>query len=441
MLDATHDPALRSWVRSANPGEPGADADFPIQNLPFGVFAPAGAAAAGPPDWRVGVAIGSSVLDLRAAVRGGVFAGASWSALCAGELNEFLALGAPSWSAVRAALSQALRAGDRRQRALESCLFDQSEVRHRVPVRVGDYSDFYTSIHHARRVGELLRPDNPLLPNYRWIPIGYHGRSSSIIVSGTAFRRPFGQILPEGGVQPALAPTRRLDYELELAACVGTGNELGHPIPISAAEQRVFGFFLLNDWSARDIQAWEYQPLGPFLGKSFATSVSPWLVTLEALAPFRAAWLRPPQDPAPLAYLDDPAVRAWGAFDIQMSVGLRTPAMRARGDAAFRLSTSNYRDAYWCLAQMVAHHSAAGCNLRTGDLLATGTQSGPARDQAGCLLELTHGGRQAIRLPDGEERTFLEDGDEITLTAECARPGAARIGFGRCVGLVLPAPV
>jgi fumarylacetoacetase len=427
VLNATHDPALRSWLASANDPQ----GDFPIQNLPFGVFAPVGLT-----DARVGVAIGSAVLDVRAAVQRGVFAGPSWQCLCAPTLNDFMALGPAHWSQVRAQLSHALRSDSPLQSALESCLLDMNRVHLQVPARIGDYTDFYTSIHHATRVGQLLRPDNPLLPNYRWLPVAYHGRSSSIVVSGTDVRRPWGQVAPRGASQPTFAASQRLDYELELAAYVGPGNRQGEPIAIAQAQEHVFGLCLLNDWSARDIQAWEYQPLGPFLAKSFATSVSPWIVTLEALEPYRCAWTRPAQDPALLAYLDEPGLYTQGAIDIELGAWLRSPAMLARSAPPLRLSCANYRDAYWTLAQMLAHHTVGGCNLRPGDLLATGTQSGPAPEQSGSLLELTQGGKKAITLPGGEERRFLQDGDEITLTASCQRAGAARIGFGRCAGTV-----
>jgi fumarylacetoacetase len=443
-IDDTHDPALSSWVASARAAhgdaEPGfaSDADFPIQNLPFGVVAPAHGAPRDE-DWRIGVAIGGAVLDLRAAVAGGAFSGPDWEALTGSSLNAFMARGPGSWQRVRRDLSQGLRAGSRLQGVLEACLLDRGGVQHRVPATIGDYTDFFTSIHHATRVGRLLRPDNPLLPNYRWVPIAYHGRSSSIVISGTPVRRPHGQVRPEGSAGPLLAPTRRLDYELELAAYIGAGNAQGVPIAIGAAEEQLFGLCLLNDWSARDIQAWEYQPLGPFLAKSFATSISPWIVTSQALAPFRVPWTRPAQDPQPLPYLDGAPLRARGAIDIRLCVALRTAAMRARGEAPFVVSRSEYREAYWTLAQLVTHHTVAGCNLRAGDLLATGTQSGALPEQGGSLLELTEGGKQPLRLPTGEQRRFLEDGDEVILSAHCEGPGAARIGFGICTGTVLAA--
>ena len=431
MLDETHEATLRSWVASAN--EPACD--FPVQNLPFGVFATSGGE-----DWRVGVAIGAAVLDLRAAVERRVFSGTGWERLRGAQLNEFMALGCATWRDVRLQLSRALRQGSPLRAALEACLADRAAVRMRVPAHIGDYTDFYTSIHHATRVGQLVRPEAPLLPNYKWLPVAYHGRSSSIVVSGTDVLRPRGEVAPKGALEPVFAASQRLDYELELAAYVGPGNVLGRPIPVAQAEEQVFGLCLLNDWSARDIQAWEYQPLGPFLSKSFATSVSPWIVTLEALEPYRCPWTRPPQDPAPLSYLDAPDLCTRGAIDIRLSVWLRTAAMVAAGAAPHRLSRSNFRDAYWTLSQMVAHHTAAGCNLRPGDLLASGTQSGPLPQESGSLLELTQGGKVAVALPGGEERRFLEDGDEVTLAAVCEREGAARIGFGSCTGTIRPAP-
>ena len=433
-LNATHQPQLTSWVASANlPG-----CDFPIQNLPFGVFR----RAASPEDFRVGVAIGDQILDLAAAHAAGVFGGAAQAAAracCAPTLNAFMALGAPAWSALRQALSQALRSGAPEEAVLHSCLVAQAQAQHAVPAQIGDYTDFYTSVHHATRVGRLFRPDQPLLPNYRWVPIGYHGRASSIGVSGQAFHRPWGQRLRPGAAVPTLEPSARMDYELEVGVFIGPGNALGTPIGIEAAEQQVFGLCLLNDWSARDIQSWEYQPLGPFLAKNFATTVSPWVVTLEALAPYRVPWTRPAADPPPLPYLDAPALRSAGAFDLTLEVYLQSAAMRAQGLPAHRLSRSNFRQAYWAVAQMVAHHTVNGCNLRPGDLLGSGTQSGPLPEEAGSLLELSEGGTRALALPSGETRTFLEDGDTIVLRGACERAGLARIGLGEARGTLLPA--
>jgi fumarylacetoacetase len=424
-LNETHDPQLRSWVASANAPE----GDFPIQNLAFGVFRAHPDAAP-----RLGVAIGDQILDLVAASSAGagqVSAGAS--------LNALMAEGHRSWSALRLALSRALREGAPQRASLQSCLVSQAQAQLLLPAQIGDYTDFYTSIHHATAVGKLMRPDTPLFPNYKWVPIGYHGRGSSIGVSGQQFHRPWGQTMPSGASAPVFAPSKRLDYELELGVFIGSGNTPGAPIRIADAESHVFGMCLLNDWSARDLQGWEAQPLGPFLAKNFATTISPWVVTLEALEPFRSPWTRPAADPQLLSYLDSPALRQRGAIDIELEVLIQTAAMRERSQPALRLSRSNYRDAYWTLSQMVAHHSVNGCNLQSGDLLGTGTQSGPDPAQAGSLLELSHGGRQAVKLPDGEERRFLQDGDEITLRAWCERDGARRIGFGAAVGRVLPA--
>ena len=434
MLDETHDPALRSWVASARvPG-----ADFPIQNLPFAVFRVRGRDE----PCRGGVAIGDRIVDLAAVARAGLFDGAAQQAAEAGAasaLNALMRQGPAAWRALRLALSRALREGATQQMALERCLVAQADAQYALPAAIGDYTDFYTSIHHATNIGRLFRPDSPLLPNYKWVPIGYHGRASSIGISGQALRRPQGQAMPAGASAPVVGPSRRLDIELELGIFVGTGNALGSPIPMEEAEAHVFGLCLLNDWSARDIQAWEYQPLGPFLSKNFATTISPWVVTLEALAPYRVAFERPAGDPAPLPYLDAPANRERGAFDIQLQVGLSTEAMRRRGEADAIVCRTSYRHAYWTIAQLVAHHTVNGCNLQPGDLFGSGTLSGPTPSEAGALIELTSGGKQPISLPGGEQRTWLEDGDAVTLSAWCERPGAARIGFGECVGTVAAA--
>jgi fumarylacetoacetase len=348
-------------------------------------------------------------------------------------------MGAQAWSALRLALSRVLREGADSVPALQACLVPMADAEYDVAARIGDYTDFYTSVHHATNVGRLFRPDNPLLPNYKWVPIGYHGRVSSIGVSGQQFHRPVGQTLPPGATEPTFGPCKRLDIELELGVFVGTGNAPGEPISITNAEQHVFGICLFNDWSARDIQAWEYQPLGPFLSKSFASTISPWVVTLEALAPYRVPFSHPAQDPQPLPYLDSDANRAQGGFDIQLSAELMTPRMREQGADAHRLCLTNYRHAYWTVAQMVAHHTVNGCNLNAGDLFGSGTLSGPSADSAAALLELTVGGKQPVQLPNGEQRVFLEDGDSVALRGWCQREGAARIGFGECVGTVLPA--
>ena len=339
---------------------------------------------------------------------------------------------------MRDQLSQALREGSPWERALKGCLVPQSQAVMGLPCEVGDYTDFYTGIHHATAVGKLFRPDQPLLPNYKWVPIGYHGRSSSLRASGHRFPRPLGQFKTEAA-EPQFGPCRRLDYELEVGALIGSGNELGEPIAIAQAEDHLFGLVLLNDWSARDVQAWEYQPLGPFLAKNFATTLSPWVVTMDALAPFRVPFARPAGDPKPLPYLDSASNREQGAIDITLEVWLQTAAMRERAEPAVRLMQSNFRDAYWTLAQLVAHHTSNGCNLQSGDLFGSGTQSGPDVGQGGSLLELTHGGKQPIMLPDGETRSFLEDGDTVTLRGFCERAGQRRIGFGDCAATVIAA--
>jgi fumarylacetoacetase len=436
-VDATHDPALRSWVASANEHP-----DFPIQNLPYGVY------RHGTDEPRVGVAIGDQVLDLRVAVENGrEWAGMGETgrrivAACAStRLNALMALEPEERTALRQAISRLL-AADRSGQPVERTagphlLTPISTVQMLLPAEIGDYTDFYASVFHASNVGALFRPDNPLLPNYKWVPIGYHGRASSVVPSGTNVRRPKGQVRPDPEGPPRFAPSKRLDYELELGLFVGPGNPLGEPIPIGAAQRRIFGVCLVNDWSARDIQAWEYQPLGPFLAKNFATTVSPWVVTLEALAPFRTApRLRPPEDPAPLPYLDHPADRGAGAFDITLEARLSSTAMRAQGIAPMLLSRSHAADLYWTPAQLIAHHTSNGCNLRPGDLLASGTVSGPTPDSLGCLLELTRGGKQPLELPNGENRTFLEDGDEVLLRGWCERESAPRIGLGECAGRV-----
>jgi len=408
-----------SWVESAN--RPATD--FPIQNLPFGRFR-RGAGL----DWSIGVAIGDQVLDLEAA-----------GLIDHPDMHRLMAESPASRRALRLALSRGLRDGSPQRARFAEAMLAQREVELGLPCTIGDYTDFYTGIHHATTVGQLFRPDNPLLPNYKWVPIGYHGRSTSIVASGQHFHRPMGQLMPAGAAAPVLAPTARLDYELELGIFIGRGNALGEPVPVAEGEGHVFGVGLLNDWSARDVQAWEYQPLGPFLAKNFATTLSPWIVTLEALAPFRAPFARPEGDPQPLPYLDAPAVREAGMVDITLEVWLQTAAMREAGLPAEKLSASNFRDAYWAIAQLVAHHTVNGCNLGTGDLFGSGTISGPGAGQAGSLLELSRGGRQPLTLVNGETRSFLEDGDTVILRGHCERPGARRIGFGDCAGTVLPA--
>ena len=418
-LDETHDATLASWVESAN--DPATD--FPLQNLPFGRFR----ASIGEP-WRVCTAIGDQVLDLDAV-----------GLIETQDMNRLMAAGAASRRALRLALSRGLRRGSELRTRFAAALHAQADLELGLPCHIGDYTDFYTGIHHATTVGKLFRPDSPLLPNYKWVPIGYHGRSSSIVASGQPFHRPRGQLKAADAAQPVLAPSARLDYELELGIFVGTPNALGEPVPIEAAQEHVFGIALFNDWSARDIQAWEYQPLGPFLSKNFASTVSPWIVTLEALAPFRSEFARPTGDPQPLPYLDSQSNRAAGAIDIELEVWLQTAAMRTAGHAGDRLSRSNFRDAYWTVAQLVAHHTVNGCNLQSGDLLGSGTLSGASAEQGGSLLELSQGGQRPLQLSNGQTRTFLEDGDSVILRGHCERAGSRRIGFGDCTGTVLPA--
>ncbi|WP_418316895.1 fumarylacetoacetase [Piscinibacter sakaiensis] len=434
-LDATHDTALRSWVESANL----ADSDFPIQNLPYGRFRRASSNEA----WRIGVAIGGHILDLNLAAEKGSWPqkiAALLAPLAEGRLNPLMGGPVADRQALREALSQALAEGSAQQSALQPCLLPMADAELSVPCEIGDYTDFYTGIHHATAVGKLFRPDNPLLPNYKWVPIGYHGRGSSIGVSGQSFPRPLGQTAGEAGKPPNFGPSQRLDYELELGFLVGQANALGERLSMDEAEDHLFGVTLLNDWSARDLQAWEYVPLGPFLAKNFATTVSPWVVTMEALAPFRSPFKRAEGDPQPLPYLDSKTNRERGGVDIELEVWLQTKKMRDAGQDAVRLSRSGTAGAaYWTPAQLLAHHTVNGCNLQPGDLLGSGTLSGPEPDQAGSLLELTQGGKQAITLPNGETRKFLEDGDTLILRGHCQREGARRIGFGDCAGTVLAA--
>jgi len=433
-INATHDAALGSWVASANR----VDGDFPIQNLPFAVFRRRGSDEA----FRAGVAIGDQILDLREVCRRRLLAAIDESTLlacCEPTLNRLMAAGPAVAAPLRAALSQALASDSRDAPALAGALVAQAEAEYALPAQIGDYTDFYASIHHARTVGAQFRPDQPLLPNYQWIPIAYHGRSSSIAVSEQEFARPVGQSLPRGAAAPSVHPSRRLDFELEMGIFIGCGNPLGQSIGIEEAESHVFGLCLLNDWSARDVQGWEYQPLGPFLGKNFATTISPWVVTLEALAPYRLPFARPAGDPHPLAYLDGAANRHSGVLDVELEVALQTAGMRSRGSPPRVLARSNFRHAYWTIAQMLAHHTVNGCNLRPGDLLGTGTLSGPEPGEAGSLLELTDGGRRPLMLDAGETRGFLEDGDRVVLRAWCERPGFARLGFGAAAGTVVAA--
>ena len=432
-LNETHNPELKSWVASAN----SANTEFPIQNLPFAIFRRKGHNEA----FRAGVAIGEHIVDLRAAHKAGVFPmelTPVLKTLYKSRLNKFMALGKESWSALRLALSRVLREGSDKIVQLETCLIPQAQAEYKLPARIGDYTDFYTSIHHATNVGKLFRPDNPLLPNYQWVPIGYHGRSSSIKVSGHEFHRPVGQLKAPDADQPMLAPCKRLDYELEVGIYIGKGNELGESISIEEAEDHVFGLCLFNDWSARDIQAWEYQPLGPFLSKSFASTVSPWIVTMEALAPYRQEWTRPDDHPQPLDYLDSDELRNRGAVDMHLEIYIQTEKMRNDGQAPERIAVSNFNESYWSISQMVTHHSVNGCNLKAGDLFGSGTMSGPSEDSVGALLEATEGGKKPITLKNGEVRTFLEDGDTVILKGHCQNSNSPKIGFGEATATVLP---
>jgi fumarylacetoacetase len=412
------DPALRSWVETANT----ADADFPIQNLPFGRFR----RGEGEP-WRIGVAIGDQVVDLEAA---GLFPHQ--------DMKQLMRISPFERRVLRNALVEGLQHGSAQRSKLQAALVAQSQVQMGLPCEIGDYTDFYVGIHHATAIGRQFRPDAPLLPNYKWVPIGYHGRASTINVSGGGFHRPMGQTKAPDAQGPVVQPSARLDFELELGIFIGRPNAQGDPIAIDAAEDHVFGLALFNDWSARDIQAWEYQPLGPFLSKNFASTVSPWIVTLDALEPFRRPWTRPEGDPRPLPYLDGAQNSARGAFDVQLEVWLQTARMAQAGHAGDCISRSGFAEAaYWTVAQLVAHHTVNGCRLESGDLFGSGTLSGPQPEQAGSLLELTAGGKKPIALSNGETRTFLEDGDTVILKGYCAQEGARRIGFGECRSTVL----
>jgi fumarylacetoacetase len=433
MIDATHDERRKSLVESAN-----GHAAFPLQNLPLAVFSPRGEAARG------GIAIGDEIFDLRAAAEAGLFAGAAREAAEAAAgpvLNALFGLGTAARVALRARVAVLLDAAGAERTRIDGLrarvLHRAAECALHLPARVGNYTDFFAGIYHATNAGRLMRPDNPLLPNYKYVPIGYHGRASSVTVADTV-RRPNGQRKPANETVPTFGPSRNLDYELELGTWIGPGNAQGSAIPIGEAGDHVAGFCLLNDWSARDIQAWEYQPLGPFLAKSFATTVSPLVVTAEALAPFRITQApRPEADPLPLDHLYDAGDQSAGAFDIELEVLLLTEAMRYQNLQPHRLGVSNARHLYWTVAQLVAHHASGGCNLEPGDLIGTGTISAPGPDGFGSLLEMTKGGREPMSLPSGETRRFLEDGDEVIMRASCRRDGFASIGFGECRGRVV----
>ena len=428
-LDETHDPKLQSWIESAN-----GHADFPIQNLPLGVF------SVGNGEPRIGVAIGDMILDLKALSGAGLLDEHWCLALGLSSLNAWFAHGPKDGGQLRKRLSDLL-SNETYRHTVEKHLVRQPSAEMHLPCTIGDYTDFYVGIHHATNVGKQFRPDNPLLPNYKYVPIGYHGRASSVRVSGQPVVRPNGQRKPPDADSPDYGPTRRLDYELELGIFIGSGNQLGQPIPIGEAADHIAGYCLLNDWSARDLQAWEYQPLGPFLAKNFLTSISSWVVTPEALAPFRRAMpKRPDGDPEPLPYLQDAADQAGGGLGIRLEVTLSTARMREAGMAPHVLSRGEAASAmYWSAAQIVTHHASNGCNLQPGDLIGTGTLSTAEDTGLGSLLEISRGGKEPVKLPNGESRSFLEDGDELTLSARCEADGAAPIGFGSCSGRVHPA--
>jgi fumarylacetoacetase len=435
-LNETHDPTRRSWVEAAN----APDCDFPIQNLPFGVFQSPGRAPRG------GVAIGDMIFDLKVALDAELFSPSAREAAraaCEPTLNALMALPPRQISALRRDLSQVLRSdGPNRQRVEKMAgelLVPMQQASYLRPVVIGDFTDFFTSVDHVSRVGRIVRPDSDLPPAFKHLPLAYNGRTSSIVISDTPVIRPRGQKkLGNGGVE--FAPTRSLDYELEAGIFIGAGNALGQPIPLRAAPEHIFGLCLLNDWSARDIQRWESFPLGPFLGKSFCTTISPWIVTSEALAPFRVpAVARAKDDPAPQAYLQDAGDQANGAFDIELSTTIQTAAMRSKGQAPARITRTNLKTLYWTAAQMIAHHTSNGCNLQPGDLLGTGTTSGPTDESRACMLELTAGGKQPLKLPDGETRSWLEDGDEIAFHGRAHRDGFVPIGFGSCRARIAPA--
>ena len=432
-LDSTHDPAARSWLASAH-----APCDFPIQDLPFAVLRRQGSDEA----FRGAVAIGDQALDLAALAAARLLQGCAAEALALAAqptLNAFMAAGPDAWRALRHALFALLAEGASEQNAVRAGLLPLVAVEYALPARVGDYTDFYTSLDHARNCMRIMMPEADVTPNFRWLPQAYHGRVSTLGVSGQCFHRPHGQFLPRGASTPVFAPCAAMDYELELGLWIGPGNAAGQPIPIDRAEQHLFGISLLNDWSARDIQMWEMAPLGPFHAKNFATTVSPWIVTLDALAPYRTAWTRPADDPQPLPYLELGAQRASAALDIQLEVRLHSAQARQQGRGAARLMGTRFRHQYWSAAQMIAHHTAGGCALQPGDLIGTGTISGPGPGEAGALIELAHGGQKPVDIGGGEQRGFLADGDTVILRGWCEAPGAARIGFGECRGTVLPA--
>ena len=435
-LNHTHDASAQSWVATANTE----GTDFPIQNLPYAVFRRTGS----PQPFRGGVAIGDQVLDMAALSARQLLDGLALDAARAAALpalNDFFALGGTAWRALRHAVFALLRndAPAATVKAMRECLVPQAEVEYTVPARIGDYTDFYTSIDHALNISRLMNPEGDVTPNFRWIPTAYHGRVSTIGISGQRFHRPMGQTMAPGARAPTYQACARLDYELELGIWIGEGNAAGEAIPLERAEEHIFGICLLNDWSARDIQFWEMAPLGPFLAKNFATTLSPWIVTMEALAPYRQAWTRPANEPQPLAYLESGGNRESGAIDIGLEVWLESEKARSEGSGPSRLSRTSFRHQYWSVAQMVAHHTVGGCSLNPGDLFGSGTISGPGPGEAGAIIELTRAAQDPVTLANGEQRGFLEDGDAVLLRGWCEKPGHARIGFGESRGMVLPA--
>lgn len=437
-INETHDPNLRSWVESAN--DP--NTDFPIQNLPLGLFDRFDSGS----KRHIGIAIGDQVLDLTECSKAGLISPNS-SLILSGSMDWLMGIGRPILQGLRSQVVALLREGNaaipnyhKADPGALSLLVPISQIESRLPANIRDYTDFYASIFHATNIGKMFRPDNPLLPNYKHMPIGYHGRASSVVVSGTPIRRPSGQTKTDDEATPKFGPSRVLDYEIELGFFVGRGNDLGEPVSIAEAEEYIFGLCLVNDWSARDLQRWEYQPLGPFLAKSFATSISPWIVTMEALAPFRLpAFARAAGEPEPLPYLDSPANRESGGFDINFDLYLSSEKMREQKLEPLKLVSTNAKNLYWTLAQMLTHHTSNGCNLRSGDLIASGTISGAQKNSHGSLMEFTWQGTQPIELPSGEIRKFLADGDEVIMRGYCERAGFRRIGFGECRAIILPA--
>lgn len=434
-INETHDPNLKSWVESAN--DP--NSDFPIQNLPFCVYEFGDTE----PVLGIGFIIGDKILDIYGCISDELMQNdiiAQFTSFRFWTLNAIGGFEASVLSDLRRQAVYLLSENNKDRVAIAEHLYSIGDVRFQAPFTVGDYTDFYCSIYHATNVGSMFRPDNPLMPNYKYIPIGYHGRASSIVVSGTDIKRPHGQNRSDAEKPPVFIPCKNLDYEMELGFFVGKGNEIGQPIPMSEAENHIFGVCLVNDWSARDIQAWEYQPLGPFLAKNFATTISPYVVTMEALAPFRTkAFERDADDPQPLEYLNDEGNKNFGGLDINLEVYIQSEKMRNENIEPHLLSRSNTKDLYWTIGQMLTHHASNGCNLQTGDLMATGTVSGKEKHERGCLLELTWRGTEPLELPSGEQRRFLEDGDEIIMKGFCERDGFRRIGLGECRGRILPA--